>query len=132
MVTASSSIFRDIPTYPENARRTQLPKVCIRPATALQPPTKDAELLAILDAPLHPGETAQLGFLRKEHELGAIFVKLSVLEARALQTRLANPKQGDELANKFARLTIERRQRLISFLADARRREAIAQGSRAP
>jgi hypothetical protein len=39
-------------------------------------------------------------------------------------------KPGDELANKFARLTWERRGRLIGFLADARRREAIAAGRR--
>lgn len=132
MVTASSSIFRDLPTYPDSSARRAQPTIYVGPPTSQRPSTNEADMLAILDAPLEPRETSHLGFQRKERELGAIFTKLRVFEARALQTRLANPKQGDELASKFARLTSERRQRLISFLADARRREAIAQGARCP
>lgn len=130
--TQSSPIFCESPTQRDSSvRRIQQQTVCIRPPTAMQPATKDAALLAILDAPLQPGENAHLGFQRKEHELGAVFAGLSVLEARMFHTRLANPKQSDELANKFARLTIERRHRLISFLADARRREAQGLAQRA-
>ncbi|CAN5916058.1 hypothetical protein BH11MYX2_BH11MYX2_25110 [soil metagenome] len=70
------------------------------------------------------------GFHRKERELIAALDTLTVAESRALQSRLANPKEGDELANKFARLTIDRRARVLSFLADAGRREALAQGAR--
>jgi hypothetical protein len=87
----------------------------------------DAELIRILDAPLAPGETSLAGFTRKEVDLGAVFAALSVPTARALQARLTNPKPGDVLADRFGRLTADRRNRLISFLADARRRAAIAQ-----
>lgn len=87
---------------------------------------RDASLIAILEAPLLPGETAHAGFARKERELGNAFAALSVLEARALQSRLSNPRTGDQLAAAFSRMTSERRTRLINFLADARRREAIS------
>lgn len=101
------------------------PTVAIRPPTAPRPPTVDAQLIAILDAPLAPGESALVGFARKEHELGAVLAQLDVSESRALGARLASPKPGDELANKFARLTLERRTRLLTFLADAGRRAAV-------
>ena len=104
------------------------PTVAIRPSAAPRPQTTDARLIAILDAPLAPGETTMTGFARKEHELGAVFAQLTVFESRAMHARLANPKLSDELATRFARLTIERRSRLLSFLADARRRAAIAGG----
>ncbi len=86
----------------------------------------DAHLITILDAPLRPGETAVLGFARKERELGAAFAEMSILAARALHKRLANPTPGDALAEKFSRLTVERRYRLLNFLADARRRAALS------
>jgi len=87
--------------------------------------SKDASFVAILDAPLQAGETAHFGFLRKEAELVAAFAALSVLESRALHGRLSNPRSGDVLAAAFMRMTYERRARLINFLADARRREAL-------
>jgi hypothetical protein len=103
-----------------NAHRTAAP-----PANS-----HDAQLIALLVAPLLAGETAQAGFARKEAELRTAFTALTVLESRALHARLANPRSGDALAAAFMRLTIERRVRLIHFLADARRREALAIGSR--
>ncbi len=116
MVTAASSA---------ESPRTSSPKIAIRPPTAVVPDTSDAKLIAILDAPVALGESAHAGFQRKEHDLGALMGTLSALECRALHKRLDHPQRGDELANKFARLTIERRIRLLSFLADARRREAL-------
>lgn len=88
--------------------------------------TNDTALLSILDAPVAPGETLREGFLRKEAELRAAFVQLSVVAQRALYARLANPCAGDLLAERFARLTADRRTRLLTFLSDARRREALA------
>lgn len=100
---------------------------------ALKPVTKNASwtdstdvaLIAIIEAPLYAGETAAVGFARKEAELIHIMGKLSVLESRALVSRLSYPKDGDQLAAMFMRLTADRRARLINFLADARRREAL-------
>lgn len=86
----------------------------------------DAELIAVLDAPLAPGETALAGYARKERDLGGLFAQLAVMEARAMHARLSSGRAGDELATKFARLVTDRRARLLAFLADARRRAAIA------
>ena len=131
MVTATSSIFRDArPHSSLGGPRRSSPTIAIRPPTAAVPNTADGKLTAILDAPLTTGETAFIGFARKEHELGALIATLSVLECRALHKRLSNPQHGDELAHKFARLTLERRCRLLAFLADARRREALAGSNR--
>ncbi len=105
-------------------------------ATAgLRPPTTvalnqlaEADLLAILTAPLHPGESALCGHQRKEHQLAAIFATLSVGEARTLHQRLSrSPSAADTLASKFAALVLDRRQRLLAFIADTRRRAAVAQ-----
>ena len=88
-------------------------------------PSHDSALTAILLAPLEPGETAYAGFARKEAELRTALAKLTVLESRALHARLSNPKSGDELVAAFMRITADRRERLINFLADARRRAAL-------
>jgi hypothetical protein len=126
MVTVAS-IFRDArPGRADRVRVSPAPTIAIRPPIAAVPPTLDGRLIAILDAPLASGETAMTGYQRKEHELGAVFASLSVLDARAMHARLSACKAADELAHKFARLTLERRTRLLDFLANARRREARA------
>jgi hypothetical protein len=108
------------------------PREIAKPAPPPRPLSseKDAALIAILEAPLEFGETAQFGFARKEAELRTAFAALTVVEARALQMRLANPRNGDQLAAAFMRMTRDRRERLINFLADARRREAFAAARR--
>ena len=88
----------------------------------------ERELLEILRAPATG--TARGAFRFKEHALGAVFARLSPVQARALHHRLANPGDGDALAAAFARLVIDRRVRLLGFLADARRRAAIAEARR--
>jgi len=127
MVTQASSIFRD----GIRPRGQGTPPRASEPSTPrLVTPTcdtsVDGRLIAILDAPFAAGETAHTGFQRKEHELGAAFAALSVSDSRNLHVRLASPKPGDTIAHKFARMTLERRTRLLNFLADARRREALA------
>ncbi len=101
----------------------------------LKPPTPvvlnadaEAHMLAILGAPLQPGESAHVGNLRKEHELAAVLATISVGEARTLHQRLSRPPAAaDLLATKFSTLINERRQRLLAFIADTRRRLTIAQ-----
>ena len=95
-------------------------------ATSAASSRPDAALLALLLSPLRAGETALLGHARKEAELRDAFAALSVLGARALHARLSACKADDAVALAFARLTLERRTRLLHFLADARRREALA------
>lgn len=126
-MATSSSLFRnETSARGLAAARTSLPTVCLRASTAAVPDSTDARLIAILDAPLVRGETTTAGFARKEQELGAVFAALSLAEARELHARLATPRADDELANKLGRLTPDRRCRLVAFLADARRRAALA------
>jgi hypothetical protein len=94
-----------------------------RPAAALE--AVDERLIEILDAPLAMGETAASGFLRKEQAIVAVLATLTVLESRALLARIRTARAGDRLVEKLGRLTAERRGRLLAFLADARRREAL-------
>jgi hypothetical protein len=125
---------------PVAAPRLALPTALDTEPTPLAPPEPpvsivvdaldDARLIAVLESPLKPGETAVAGYARKERDLAAAFATLSITAAYALRKRLASPASDDTLAAKFARLTIERRTRLIQFLADARRRAALAGGTR--
>ncbi len=92
---------------------------------------KEANLISILLAPLQHGETAHFGFARKEAELVTAFAAFTVNESRTVHARLANPRGNDPLAAAFMRMTYERRTRVIGFLADARRREALAYCRRA-
>ena len=90
----------------------------------------DDRLIAILDAPLADRETIAVGYRNKEQALAAFFATLTILESRALHARLSDAKAGDVLVARFCRMTADRRGRLLDFLADARRREAIASARR--
>ncbi len=100
-----------------------------RPTSPRQSPARndgnDELFLAILDGAPLDGETIDGAFRRKERELGAAFAELGALDARTMHARLAHPRSGDVLAARFSRLVVERRGRLLAFLADARRREAL-------
>jgi hypothetical protein len=88
----------------------------------------EAEIHAALTEPAHPGEQLAFAFKRKEQRLGDLFALLSVADSRELHRRLTLVIADDELAALFGRLVAERRVRLLAFLADARRREAIQRG----
>ena len=89
----------------------------------------DARLLAILDR--DDGATPALfAFAQKEKELAEAFAALPILDQRALHARLSRVREGDQLAEKFNRLTPERRMRLLNFLGDARRRAAQSASKR--
>jgi hypothetical protein len=119
--STSSLIWEPPPEYAA-ARRAPTPKLTWSAST-------DVALLAILESPLRNDETAAIGFARKEAELRDVIAKLTVPEARVLQSRLSNPQASDQVATAFQRMTGERRARVINFLADARRREALKGGS---
>jgi hypothetical protein len=122
-----SSRRRSSPHWPAPAPRTS--SATLQTSTTIAS-SCDAHLAAILDAPLRTGEPTNVGYARKERELAAAFAALPIFDQRALHARLARPKPGDALAVKFGRLVAERRQRLINFLGDARRRAAIAAAKR--
>lgn len=83
------------------------------------------EILSILGAAPEPGERIEMAFRRKEQELIMLLARLSVLDAMELHRRLTLGLAGDPVAAQFGRLIAERRARLMSFLAGARRREAL-------
>jgi hypothetical protein len=84
----------------------------------------------VLESPQEYGETIEVAFRRKEQALVSLFAALGPRDALALHARLSSPREGDALAARFARLVRERRDRLLAFLADARRREAVAAASK--
>ncbi len=117
------------PPRPELARASA-PAITKLELTPSQLPSVTAgvetAMVRILTGGLRIGETIESGYRRKEHELATLLGTLTVIEARALQRRLELAATDDVLAQQFARLSRDRRHRLISFLADARRRQAVA------
>lgn len=79
----------------------------------------------ILTSAVEVGETVELAFRRKERQLGELFATLSISESVDLHLRLSHPRAGDRVAELFGRLTVERRDRLVAFLASAPRRETL-------
>jgi len=70
------------------------------------------------------GETIDAAFRRKERALADVFGSLTRSEAATLQRRFIEPRTDDALAQRFARLVVDRRTRLLAVLADIPRREA--------
>jgi len=88
--------------------------------------TVELQIQAIVNATPEPGETIRDAFQRKEQRLLGLFAGMTSIDASAMHRRLANPKPGDAIAERFSRFDVGRRDRLLMFLRDARRREAIA------
>jgi len=101
----------------------------VKPAATVSPSIERA-IIDIIGAAPRAGETTELAFRRKEHELGDLFPTLSVIESRTLHRRLSNESASDTVAKAFGRMVADRRARLLAFLADVRRREAIASARR--
>lgn len=85
----------------------------------------EAQILAVLQAPPEPDERIEYAFRRKEDELMQLFAQLSTFDAMELHRRLTLCVSDDPIAARFMRLIVERRVRLLSYLAGARRREAL-------
>lgn len=94
--------------------------VAVRPPSELDPQIEQ-RMIAILVSDREGGETIELAYKRKEHELATAFAGLTAAQARALHARLLAPRQDDALASSFARLVETRRIRLMAFLLTARR-----------
>ncbi len=126
MATFASS-SEPIFVAPKEAGPGRMSAVLPSPAVPATPEQTafDAQLAAIIVAPLPMGQTAMEGYQKKELAILGALAQRSVLESRALYARLANPVSSDSLAVTFMRLTVERRSRILAFLADARRRAAV-------
>jgi hypothetical protein len=101
-----------------------------RTASADLPPELQRAMLETLASKPLAGETIEIAYRRVERELGELFAKLTPPQARALKLRLEQLREGDILATRFNRLVVQRRVRLLAFLGDARRREALTNNAR--
>jgi hypothetical protein len=99
----------------------------LRPLT-WKPVARELEILEVLAQPVPPGEQLAFAFKRKERRLGELFASLNVADSRELHRRCTLGLPGDALAASFRRLVSDRQGRLLAFLADARRREAVRFG----
>lgn len=86
----------------------------------------EATIIEVLERRVDPSEGHVAGNQRKEQELLHLFAALSLHEAWELRRRLAVARPADRLAAGFQRLVVERRGRLVAFLAGAGRRAALA------
>jgi hypothetical protein len=94
------------------------------PANANREVAIDAAIVAVFDRAVS-GETIAMSYARRERELRALFERLTPDACRVLSRRLEAKVPGDQVAEHFGRMVAERRQRLVSYLDDARRREAV-------
>lgn len=84
----------------------------------------EGEILGVIVQPLEAGETHRGHNDRKERELLAVLDRLTPIEALTLHRRLISPHPQDPLVQAFGRLVVDRRNRVIAFIADTRRRIA--------
>jgi len=80
----------------------------------------ERDLIATLESPLRVGETARVGMDRKEHEIAALLERLKPVESLALSKRLSIGADSDPLVIAFGRFVVERRNRLVAYLARRR------------
>ncbi|MEO6772874.1 MAG: hypothetical protein ABI467_07610 [Kofleriaceae bacterium] len=96
--------------------------------SSLPPTTRedslDSDILMVLDR-VEPTGTIAMSYLRRERELLELFERLTADECLALAHRLSVCRADDTVAVGFGRMVPERRQRIVRFLADVRRREAL-------
>ncbi len=107
------------------ASRTSLWEPLAPPAPRAPSPTLSADhertLVAIVLRPLSPGETHAAGYATRERELCAALLALPPIELLAFRNRITASRPDDVLAAAFARMTIDRRQRIVAFAARAPR-----------
>jgi hypothetical protein len=120
------NIFTSAPsTLCDPAEPAPSPATPSAPPAAPTDPSIDDALLAILVAPPRAVDTIAVAYARKEQGLYALLSTLDVAASRTLRARLSSdPSPSDPLTTAFHRLTADRRGRLLTFLADVRRRHA--------
>ena len=114
---ASAAIFTSYVFHSTTAGPRDRGGIRRQPVPHARPPASvDARIVAIIDAPLRPGESMLFGATRKEAELFAILATLTVAQSRAYHARLWSPNSADPLAAKLALLGSDRKRQLIYFL----------------
>jgi hypothetical protein len=97
-----------------------------RRAAAELSPDVELAITTVCMRPGAPQETHLAAAARREKDLRSIFDRLSAAEALSLTQRLDRNRENDPLAVAFRRFTVDRRQRLRTYLADTRRRLAVS------
>jgi hypothetical protein len=99
-------------------RQNPSPPAVIAPAVTRgsEPLTEEVAILTLLDAPSPPFVPIQQAFKAKEAALRTVFVQLAGDDRASLRDRLTAPSDGDVLAARFARLAVDRRERLLAVL----------------
>lgn len=87
-------------------------------------PAVERRLVNILESSPQFGETIDAAYRRKERALAEAFTVLTRADAAILERRFDQMRPEDDLAQRFARLVVERRTRLLAILADVPRRRA--------
>lgn len=111
------------------ARSVAPPTQCGHPTTWRTIAHEDA-IVSVLMRPTPDGELPSESFRKKEHELGVLFAQLSAIDSYELDRRLTVKAADDPIASRFSRLVPERQARLVTFVRDARRREALQSARR--
>ena len=111
------------PQTPTSTPTTDQLRTHSRPPDLLPAETEGA-IVAALTRPITPGEGHRDGNNRRERELLELFALLTPVQLLDLRRRISNARSDDKLAQGFKRLIVERRQRLLAFLEDPRRRMA--------
>jgi hypothetical protein len=97
----------------------------LRAPAAFVDPELEHAIIAVLTRPIDPTAGHQVGNARRELELRALFATLDPAQALSLRRRLDRALHDDVLVQAFNRMLLERRHRLLAFLADAPRRRAL-------
>jgi hypothetical protein len=93
-------------------------------ATKARWATVEGDLLELLDQPAAHGESVQHAFDRKERELRSYIARLPRLERIALSEKLG--AGHSEVGARLERMTTERRNRIVVFVAELARRKDVA------
>jgi hypothetical protein len=84
----------------------------------------EQQIVDAITQPLRAGETHRVGNDRKELQIAALLEQLTPVQSLALSTRLSNGRPDDPIVVAFERLVVERRIRLVAYLARRRSRSA--------
>jgi hypothetical protein len=91
----------------------------------MPPSDLEAQLVTILQAPADPALLASQDFARREVALYDVIETAPLIEVWQLHKRVSKALPDDCLASALARFAPDRRARVIAFMADARRRQAL-------
>lgn len=103
----------------------------VPPATPPAPPPVAPEsglehlLIEILRAPADQTLTVREAYARKEQALCDVIAAAPFIEVWMLHKRVTIGRSDDQLVAALQRLSPERRTKVIAFMADARRRDAL-------